>query len=210
VLEYYGAKFTTDIDVIKHSLEDSGFAYLHAPLCNPAMKNVAPVRKGLGVRTFFNVLGPLISPVKPQYQCLGVYNLKMMRLYNSIYQNLGVQYSIVYSLDGYDEISLTDTCKVMTNVGEFIYTPEQLGFKKLKQEELWGGNTIDEAARIFMNVLENKATNAQRDAVIINSAFAIQTRCPQKPLEQCKAEAAESLTSGSAKKVFEKFVEIYK
>jgi len=210
VLEYYGARFTTDIDVIKHSLEDSGFAYLHAPFCNPAMKNVAPVRKGLGVRTFFNVLGPLISPVRPQYQCLGVYNLKMMRLYNYIYQNLGCQYSIVHSLDGYDEISLTDTCKIMTNSGEFVYTPEELGFKKIEQSALWGGNTVDEAAQIFMNVLENKATDAQRDAVIINSAFAIQTRSPYKPLEQCKAEAAESLTSGSAKKVFEKFVEIYK
>jgi len=209
VLEYYGAKFTTDIDVIKHSLEDSGFAYLHAPLCNPAMKNVAPVRKGLGVRTFFNVLGPLISPVKPQYQCLGVYSLKMMRLYNYIYQNLGFEYSIVYSLDGYDEISLTDTCKVMNNNGEFIYTPEQLGFKTLKQEELWGGNTVDEAAKIFMNVLENKATEAQKNAVIINSAFAIQTRSSYKPLEQCKAEATESLESGHAKKAFEKFVEIY-
>jgi len=210
VLEYYGAKFTTDIDVIKHSLEESGFAYLHAPFCNPAMKNVAPVRKNLGVRTFFNVLGPLISPVRPQYQCLGVYSLKMMRLYNYIYQNLGVQYSVVHSLDGYDEISLTDTCKIMTNAGEFVYTPEQLGFNRLKQEELWGGDTVDEAAQIFMNVLENKATNAQRDAVIINTAFAIQTRCPQKPLEQCKAEAAESLSSGHAKKAFVKFIEIYK
>ena len=210
VLEYYGAKFTTNIDVIKHSLEDSGFAYLHAPLCNPAMKNVAPVRKGLGVRTFFNVLGPLISPVKPQYQCLGVYNLKMMRLYNYIYQNLGCQYSIVHSLDGYDEISLTDTCKVMNNTGEFIYTPEQLGFKTLKQEELSGGNSVDEAAQIFMNVLNNEATEAQKNAVIINSAFAIQTRSSYKPLEQCKAEAAESLESGHAKKAFVKFVEIYK
>lgn len=210
VLEYFGAKFTTNIDVIKHSLEDSGFAYLHAPFFNPAMKNVAPVRKGLGVRTFFNVLGPLISPVRPQYQCLGVYNLKMMRLYNYIYQNLGCQYSIVHSLDGYDEVSLTDTCKVVNNNGEFVYTPEQLGFKTLKQEELWGGNTVDEAARIFMNVLDNKASEAQRDAVIINSAFAIQTRSSYKPLEQCKAEASESLESGSAKKVFEKFVEIYK
>lgn len=210
VLEYYGAKFTTDMNLIKHSLEDSGFAYLHAPLFNPAMKNVAPVRKSLGVRTFFNVLGPLISPARPNYQCLGVYNLKMMRLYNYIYQNLGCQYSVVHSLDGYDEISLTDTCKVMTNAGEFVYTPEQLGFKTLKQEELWGGNTVDEAARIFMNVLENKGSAAQRDAVIINTAFAIQTRCPQKPLDQCKAEAAESLESGHAKKAFVKFVEIYK
>lgn len=210
VLEYFGAKFTTKEDVIKYSLDESGFAYLHAPLFNPAMKNVAPVRKNLGVRTFFNVLGPLISPALPNYQCLGVYSLKMMRLYNYIYQNLGVQYSIVHSLDGYDEVSLTAQCKVMNNLGEFIYTPEQLGFKTLNQEELWGGDTVDEAAQIFINVLENKATNAQRDAVIINTAFAIQTRCPQKPLEHCKAEAAESLADGTAKIAFLKFVEIYK
>lgn len=209
VLEYFGAKFTTDVDVIKRSLDDAGFAYLHAPFFNPAMKNVAPIRKGLGVRTFFNVLGPLISPVKPQYQCLGVYNLKMMRLYNYIYQNLGVQYSIVHSLDGYDEVSLTDTCKIVNNIGEFVYTPELLGFERLKQEELSGGDSIEEAARIFMNVLKNEATNAQRNAVVINSAIAIQTRNPIKPLEQCKAEAAESLESGSAMKAFEKFVEIY-
>lgn len=209
VLEYFGAKFTTDIEVIKHALDKAGFAYLHAPFFNPAMKNVAPVRKNLGVRTFFNVLGPLISPVRPQYQCLGVYNLKMMRLYNYIYQNLGVQYSIVHSLDGYDEISLTDTCKITNNKGEFVYTPEQLGFVVLKQDELWGGNTVDEAARIFIDVLDNKATAAQRDAVIINSAIAIQTRCPQKPLQQCKDEAAEALYSGSAKKAFVKFLEVY-
>ncbi len=210
VLEYYGAKFTTDTDIIKRSLDEAGFAYLHAPFCNPAMKNVAPVRKSLGVRTFFNVLGPLISPARPNYQCLGVYDLKMMRLYNYIYQNLGCQYSVVHSLDGYDEISLTDTCKVSNNLGEFVYTPEELGFRRLKQEELWGGNTVEDAAQIFINVLDNKATEAQRNAVIINTAFAIQTRSSYKPLEQCKAEATESLESGHAKKAFEKFVEIYK
>ena len=210
VLEYYGAKFTTDIDIVKKSLDEAGFAYLHAPFCNPAMKNVAPVRKSLGVRTFFNVLGPLISPVRPNYQCLGVYNLKMMRLYNYIYQNLGVQYSVVHSLDGYDEISLTDTTKIMTNAGEFVFTPEELGFQRLKQEDLWGGNTIDEAATIFMNVLENKATEAQKNAVIINSAVAIQTRMPLKSIKQCIEEAEHSLEAGYAKSVFGKFVEIYR
>lgn len=210
VLEYYGAKFTIDQNIIKRSLDEAGFAYLHAPFCNPAMKNVAPVRKSLGVRTFFNVLGPLISPVQPHYQCLGVYNLKMMRLYNYIYQNLGCQYSIVHSLDGYDEISLTDTCKIVNNSGEFVFSPEELGFPKVEQSALSGGNTVDDAAKIFMNILDNKGTAAQRNAVVINSAIAIQTRCPQKPLEQCKAEALESLESGMAKKVFGKFVEIYK
>ncbi|MBN2767363.1 MAG: anthranilate phosphoribosyltransferase [Paludibacteraceae bacterium] len=210
VLEYFGAKFTTDIDIVKRSLDEAGFAYLHAPFCNPAMKNVAPVRKSLGVRTFFNVLGPLISPVRPNYQCLGVYNLKMMRLYNYIYQNLGVQYSVVHSLDGYDEISLTDTTKIVTNAGEFIFTPEEFGFQRLKQEDLWGGNTIDEAAKIFMNVLENKATEAQKNAVIINSAVAIQTRMPLKSINQCIEEAVHSLEGGYAKSVFGKFVENYK
>lgn len=210
VLEYYGAKFTIDQNIIKRSLDEAGFAYLHAPFCNPAMKNVAPVRKSLGVRTFFNVLGPLISPVQPHYQCLGVYNLKMMRLYNYIYQNLGCQYSIVHSLDGYDEISLTDTCKIVNNSGEFVFSPEELGFPKVEQSALSGGNTVDDAAKIFMNILDNKGTAAHRNAVVINSAIAIQTRCPQKPLEQCKAEALESLESGMAKKVFGKFVEIYK
>ena len=210
VLEYFGAKFTTDINVVKRSLDEAGFAYLHAPFCNPAMKNVAPVRKNLGVRTFFNVLGPLISPVRPHYQCLGVYNLKMMRLYTYIYQNLGVNYSIVHSLDGYDEISLTDVCKITNNGGEFVFTPEQLGFKTIRQEELWGGNTVDEAAKIFINVLDNKGTEAQRNVVVVNAAFAMQTRCRMKTQEQCKAEAADALVNGSAKRAFEKFIEIYK
>ena len=209
VLEYFGAKFTTDINTVKRSLDEAGFAYLHAPFCNPAMKNVAPVRKNLGVRTFFNILGPLISPARPHYQILGVYSLKMMRLYNYIYQNMGVQYSIVHSLDGYDEISLTDNCKIMTNAGEFVYSPEKLGFSILKQEQLSGGDSVAEAAQIFMNVLENKATDAQRNAVIINSAIAIQTRNPQLSLEQSKAQAVESIVSASAKTAFKKFVEIY-
>lgn len=209
VLEHYGAKFTTDMDIVKRAIDQSGFAYLHAPLCNPAMKNVAVVRKNIGVRTFFNVLGPLISPLRPNYQCLGVYDLKMMRLYNYIYQSLGTNYSIVHSLDGYDEISLTSTCKVANINGETVFEPEDLGFKKAEQKELWGGETVAEAAKIFLNVLNNKASEAQKNAVIINSAIAIQTLCPEKNVEACKAEAVQSLESGKAKKAFERFIEIY-
>lgn len=209
VLEFYGTKFTTDESRIKKSLDASRFAYLHAPLFNPAMKNVAPVRKNLGVRTFFNVLGPLISPAKPNYQCLGVYSLKMMRLYNYIYQNLGCQYSIVHSMDGYDEISLTDKAKVMNNAGEFIFTPEEMGFKTIQQKDLWGGETVEEAAGIFMNVLENKATDAQLNAVVANAAFAIQTRCPMKSLSDCREEAFDSIQNGRAADAFKKFLEVY-
>ncbi len=209
VLEHYGAKFTTDMDVVKKAIDQSGFAYLHAPLCNPAMKNVAGVRKNLGVRTFFNVLGPLISPVRPNYQCLGVYDLKMMRLYNYIYQSLGINYTIVHSLDGYDEISLTSTCKVSNNKGENVYSTEDLGFRQIAQKELWGGETVADASKIFLNVLNNKATDAQRNAVVINSAFTIQTICPEKTIDECKSEALQSLERGKAKKAFEKFIEIY-
>jgi anthranilate phosphoribosyltransferase len=208
VLEFFGARFTVDISQIKKSLEQSGFAYLHAPFCNPAMKNVAAVRKNLGVRSFFNVLGPLISPVRPKFACLGVYDLKMLRLYNYIYQNLGVQYSIVHSLDGYDEISLTDRCKVATNSGEYVFAPEDLGFERLQQPELYGGETVADAAHIFINVLENKSTVAQKNVVIINSAFAIQTICPEKSLEQCKAEAQQTIENGKAKAAFGKFIEL--
>ena len=209
VLEHYGAKFTTNHDTLKTSLDKSGFAYLHAPLFNPAMKNVAPIRKNIGVRTFFNVLGPLISPVKPVYQCLGVYNLKMLRLYTLINQKIGTQYTLVHSLDGYDEISLTDTAKIVNNKGEFLAAPQEMGFSPIAQKELYGGETIADAAKIFLNILENKATDAQRNVVLINAAAAIQTYDFNKPLTECVAEADESLKSGKAKKAFEKFIEIY-
>jgi len=208
VLEYYGAKFTTDINTLKKSLNEAGFAYLHAPLCNAAMKNVAPVRKNIGVRTFFNVLGPLISPIKPTYQCLGVYNLKMLRLYALINQKIGTQYTLVHSLDGYDEISLTDTTKIVNNRGEFLCTPQEMGFSQIAQNDLYGGESVADAAKIFINILENKSTTAQRNAVLINSAAAIQTFDFNKPLADCIAEADESLRSGRAKETFEKFLAI--
>ncbi|GHT12207.1 anthranilate phosphoribosyltransferase [Bacteroidia bacterium] len=210
VLEYYGAKFLTDVAVAKKSLDKAGFAFLHAPLCNAAMKNVAVVRKNLGVRTFFNVLGPLISPIKPKYQCLGVYNLKMLRLYNLINQKIGTQYSLVHSLDGYDEISLTSTAKIVTNRGERTYAPHDLGFATLQQQDLWGGNKVEDAAKIFMNVLKNEATPAQRDVVLINSAAAIATFNFDKPLSACVDEARNSLNSGRARQAFGAFLEIYK
>ena len=209
VLEYYGAKFTIDESAVKQAIDEAGFAYLHAPLCNAAMKSVAPVRKNIGVRTFFNVLGPLISPVKPKYQCLGVYNLKMLRLYTLINQKIGTQYTLVHSLDGYDEISLTDTAKIVNNRGEHLYTPQEMGFSAISQSDLYGGESVAEAAKIFINVLDNQSTEAQRNAVLINSAAAIQTFDFNKSLADCVAEADEALKSGRAKKAFEKFIEIY-
>ncbi|MFI3281143.1 MAG: anthranilate phosphoribosyltransferase [Rikenellaceae bacterium] len=208
VIEQHGVKFTTDASKLRRSIEEANIAYLHAPLFNPALKAVAPVRKALGVRTFFNMLGPLVNPVKPRYQLLGVYNLPLLRLYSYTYQASGTNHAVVHSLDGYDEISLTSDFKVATTSAEKIYTPESLGFKRYKEEQLFGGDTPEEAAKIFHSVLHGYSTSAQRDVVVVNAAFAISVRCPEKSIEECIAIANESLDSGKAATAFRKFVEL--
>lgn len=208
VMEQHGVKFTNDNDKLRRCMEQCNMAYLHAPLFNSAMKAVAPVRKALGVRTFFNMLGPLVNPVFPKYQLLGVYNLPLLRLYSYTYQQSDTQFAVVHSLDGYDEISLTTEFKVATSGNEKIYTPESLGFSRYQEADLYGGDTTEEAAKIFNNVLKNKATSAQRDVVIANSAFAIQVIESQKSIFECIDMAKESLESGKALQVLNKFVEL--
>lgn len=208
VMEEHGVKFTQDLDVLERSLEETNIAYLHAPFFNLALKTVAPVRKSLGVRSFFNVLGPVVNPIVPKRQMLGVYDLKMARLYHYIYQQMEGDFSVVHSLDGYDEISLTSSFKVINKQGEFIYTPEQLGFRTLQEKELDGGSTPQEAARIFDAVLDNTATEAQHTCVVANAAFAIQTIHPERSIEDCIAEARESVVSGKAKDTFKRFLTI--
>lgn len=208
VMEQHGVKFTADIDKLRKSMEICNMAYLHAPLFSPAMKAVALVRKQLAVRTFFNMLGPLVNPVIPKYQLLGVYNLPLLRLYCYTFQETKSSFSVVHSLDGFDEISLTNEFKVATNHNEKIYTPEELGFNRYNEQELDGGETPEAASRIFDNVLNNTATQAQKDVVVINAAFAIQVICPQKPLEECIDIARQSIESGKALKAFKRFLEV--
>ncbi|MDR3119576.1 MAG: anthranilate phosphoribosyltransferase [Mediterranea sp.] len=208
VMEQHGVKFTTNADVLRRSMDECKMAYLHAPLFNPAMKAVAPVRKALAVRTFFNMLGPLVNPALPKYQLLGVYSLPLLRLYSYAYQESQSRFAVVHSLDGYDEISLTGEFKVATNGNEKIYTPEDLGFKRYAEKELDGGSTPEDAACIFDSVMNNKATEAQTNAVVANAAFAIQVIEPQKPMEECIAIARESLESGKARNVLKRFLEI--
>ena len=208
VMEQHGIKFTNNNDQLRRNMEACHITYLHAPLFNPALKAVAPVRKNLGVRSFFNMLGPLVNPAMPAYQLLGVYNLPLLRLYNYTYQESGTRFAVVHSLDGYDEISLTADFKVAMLEKEKIYSPELLGFKRCQEADLDGGSTPEEAARIFDAVLENKATEAQRNCVVINSAFAIQVICPEKSIETCIAEAKESLDSGRALATFKQYVSL--
>ncbi|KAA6344363.1 Anthranilate phosphoribosyltransferase [termite gut metagenome] len=208
VMEQHGVKFTNNEDALRRSLEACNMAYLHAPLFNSAMKAVAPVRKALGVRTFFNMLGPLANPVFPKYQLLGVYNLPLLRLYSYTFQESNATFAVVHSMDGYDEISLTGEFKVATGTNEKIYMPEDLGFVRCKEADLYGGDTPEEAARIFDNVMNNRATQAQTDVVTVNAGFAIHVICPGKAIEECIAIAKESLVSGKAKGALKKFLEI--
>ncbi len=206
VMEFHGVKFTADVERMRRSLDACGIAYLHAPLFSPALKAVAPIRKELAVRNFFNMLGPLVNPTLPRRQMLGVYNLKLARLYYYLYQQSGSDFTVINSLDGYDEISLTAPFKVFTNREETIYTPESLGFKTILECDLHGGTTIAEAAAIFDRVLAGTATAAQISAVAANAAFAIRTIDPKISLETAIAQARESIESGKAQQAFKKFV----
>lgn len=199
VMEYLGYEFTRDESVLKRQLETAGFCMMHAPLFHPAMKNVAPIRRELGVKTFFNMLGPLVNPSFPKHQMVGVFNLEVARLYNYMFQELpGFRFNIVHSLDGYDEISLTGDAISYRREGEQLLTPADWGLKAVAQEEISGGKTVQEAARIFVSVLKNEGTRPQTDVVLANAAGAIQVFEPGKSLEECVAIARESILSGKA------------
>lgn len=205
VMEYLGYEFSNNQDVLKRELADCGITFLHAPLFHPAMKNVAPIRKELGMKTFFNMLGPLVNPCKPSMQVTGVFNLELMRLYNYLLQKADNKYLIVYGLDGYDEISLTSDFKVSTQKEERIFSPQNLGFKDQKQTDIHGGNTVAEAGKIFLSILQGTGTEKQNNAVIANSAMAIYlaNNCN---LSDAVAIARESLESGKANAVFKKLL----
>jgi anthranilate phosphoribosyltransferase len=206
VMEQHGVKFTSDVAALRRSLEKCGIAYLHAPLFNPALKAVAQVRRALGVRSFFNMLGPLVNPVSPTYQLLGVYTLPLLRLYRYTYQESGTRFAVVHSLDGYDEIALTTEFKVSMPEKELLFTPEELGFARCTEADLFGGDTPEAAAQIFDSVLENTSTPAQRDCVVANAAFAIQVICPEKSIGECIEEARASVLSGRALDTFRRFL----
>ena len=208
VLEHFGFRFTNKEDLLKKQLNKANIAFLHAPLFHPAMKTVAPIRKELGVKTFFNMLGPLVNPAQPQNQFVGVYDLKVMRLYQYIHQGLEKNYTIIHALDGYDEISLTGPFKMITNTREEIINPKNLGLPVLKQEEITGGESIEEAAAIFMNVLGNTATGPQTKVVVANSALAISCIDPALSMEECIGKARQSIENGQALNSFKTLLSI--
>jgi anthranilate phosphoribosyltransferase len=208
VMEYFGYKFSTDQEKLKKEIDSTGVCFMHAPLFNPAMKNVAPVRKALKIKTFFNMLGPMINPAFPNKQLVGVYSLDLARLYNYLYQQTDVQFVIIHSLDGYDEVSLTGEFKYILNGVEEIVAPEKFGYSRINNKDLYGGSTVKDASDIFINVLKGKGTPAQMDVVTANSQVALMCYFPGKHADDCKSMAVDSLESGKAYKAFSKLIEM--
>jgi anthranilate phosphoribosyltransferase len=198
VMQELGYQFTSDNDVLKKELEEAGICFLHAPLFHPALKAVAGIRKNLAVRTFFNMLGPLVNPAKPDCQLIGVFNLEMARIYNYLLQQNGKPFTIIHSLDGYDEISLTGDTKVITNAGEKIMSAEQLGKRTVMPSDIYGGNSVEEAAKIFVKIIKGEGTWAQNAVVLANAAMALHCIGKYADYNTCYKLAVESLESGKA------------
>ena len=206
VMEYLGCRFTNDNSKLAKDIDDANICFLHAPLFHPAMKTVAPIRKELGVKTFFNMLGPLVNPANPKNQLVGVFSLELARVYAYLYQKSKKNYTILNALDGYDEVSLTGDFKTFSSDGEKINSIESLGFERLNPEQITGGSTVKESAEIFMQVLNNEATQAQQNVVLCNAALAIKTITPGKSFADSFYEAEDSLSSKKALISFKKLI----
>jgi anthranilate phosphoribosyltransferase len=209
VMEYLGIKFTNDIDFLNRTIEEAGICILHAPLFHPAMKNVAAIRKALAVKTFFNMLGPMVNPAFPKNQMVGVFNLELARMYGYLYQNSDKNYTILHALDGYDEISLTGKTKAIRNHSEALLEPKDFGVKAHLQEAIYGGDTVAAAAKIFVDILDGNGTEAQNNVVCANAGMAIATVKAISPLEGFQY-AKESLESGRAKNALKTIIELSK
>lgn len=206
VMEYLGYKFSNDQDVLKKSLDAAGICFIHAPLFNPAMKTVAPIRKELGVKTFFNMLGPMVNPAQPKNQIVGVFSLELARLYAYLYQDTDKNYTILHAVDGFDEVSLTCDFKTFSKSGEALRTISSLGFEQISENEIKGGDTVESSAKIFLDVLNGTASTAQQNVVLCNAALAINTIDDSKTFGDCFYEAEESLMNKKALNSFKTLV----
>jgi anthranilate phosphoribosyltransferase len=206
VMEQLGYKFKNDNELLKREIDEADICFLHAPMFHPALKTVGALRRNLGIRTFFNMLGPMVNPAFPAYQLVGVYNLEMARIYNYLLQLSGHAFTIIHSLDGYDEISLTGDTKVITNEGERIMTPEQIGKRMVMPEDIYGGNTVEEAARLFSRIIKGEGTYAQNAVVLANAAMALHCTGAYKTYEDAYNAAVDSLDGGKAFQCLQKLM----
>ncbi len=203
LLAHFGYTFTNDKDKIIRSMEESNICFLHAPLFHPAMKNVAPIRQQLGVKTFFNMLGPMVNPAFPNKQLVGVFSLELARLYAYLYQQTGKKFVILHALDGYDEISLTGPFKAISNGGEQVLYPSDIGLQQHAPEAISGGETIEDSAAVFLKVLKGEGSKAQEEVVLANAGAALACGKEVSFVEGVE-QARESLRSGKAMETFRK------
>lgn len=208
VMEQLGYKFSNDSGQLKKEIEETNICFLHAPLFHPALKTVGPIRKNLAMRTFFNMLGPMANPANPTFQLVGVYSLEMARIYNYLLQLGGKPFTIIHGLDGYDEISLTNDTKVITNEGERIMTPEQLGKRMVSPQDINGGNSVEEAAKIFTTILKGEGTWAQNAVVLANAAIALHCTGRYKVYDDAYKASVKSLESGTANQCLQKLISL--
>ena len=208
VLEHLGLKFHNNVEGLIGQLDECNICFLHAPLFHPAMKSVGPIRRQLGVKTFFNMLGPLVNPARPTHQMVGVFNLQLARMYKYLMEDSDTQYSILHAIDGYDEISLTGSVKVISKEEELLVTPSYFSKSRYKPEEIFGGESIDEAAQIFLNVLQNNGKQAQKDVVVANAGVGIKLFNPEASMAACILEAETSIDSGKAYKCLQSSIKI--
>ena len=209
VLEYLDLKFNNDSDKIRKAVDKANICFLHAPLFHPAMKNVAPVRKELGLKTFFNMLGPMVNPSMPEKQVVGVYNLELARIYNYLYQTTDINYNIIHSIDGYDEISLTKDTKVYSRESEFILGSEDFNLKDIDSKNIIGGKDIKSSSKIFMDVLNGKGSTDQENVVCANASLAIAISKDISIIEAFN-QAKESIKTKNALKCFYDLINIMK
>jgi anthranilate phosphoribosyltransferase len=208
VMEFLGYKFKNHSDQLKKEIEETNFCFLHAPLFHPALKAVAQIRKNIGFRTFFNMLGPMVNPANPRYQLVGVYNLEMARVYNYLLQQTGSAFTIIHGLDGYDEISLTNDTKVITQKGEKVLSAEELGKRTVSAIDITGGNTVEDAANTFLKILKGKGTWAQNAVVLANASMALQCTGGYKSYDEAYNAAVESLEGGKAYEKLQKLISL--
>lgn len=208
VLEYLGIRLTSDLDLIQEQFDKANICFLHAPLFHPALKSVGPIRKELGVKTFFNMLGPLVNPAKPKYQLTGVFNLQLARNYQYMFEETHTNYSVIFTFGGYDEISLTDSFKLIDKNGEGIYHPADINQQLISPLEISGGETIEENAKTMVAILKNQGTTIHQKVILTNAAFAIKCLAQEKSFSECYQIAEESLISGNALKTFEKIIQL--
>jgi len=204
VLEYLGFNFTKDEQVLNQQLEKQNICFIHAPLFHPVLKKVAPVRKQLGVGTFFNAMGPLLNPIQPKFQLTGTYSLELAKIYQVLLRDKRQSFKVVYALDRYDELTLTADARVLGNNSDEILNANSFGVEVTSPENLKGGS-IEQSANMLRSILGGHASEELINVVASNTALGMSCFHPEKQYKILFEEAKAFISSGQAIKFHKQF-----